>query len=472
MSSSRHTRRDVLRGAGLAAGGLLTGTGFATQAAAGVDAAGAKPPDQWRLVPHILGRIRPPTFPARVFPITSYGAVGDGRRKNTAAINDAIEDCGRSGGGRVLVPAGTFVTGGIRMRSGVDLHVAEGAMLKFSNDPKDFLPLVLVRWEGTLCYNYQSFIYAHRQENMAITGSGTIDGDAPNGPWPGWGAGSTPELRKMGEDGVPVEQRIMGEGKRMRPNMIQFVDCRNLLVRDVHLRNPAMWTLHPVFCTNVTVRNVHIHSTNSQGDGVDLDSTSYAHVAGSRFDTNDDCVVLKSGRDADGRRIGIPTSFVVVERCKFAGRWGGITVGSESSGGVHDVFCRDCEVNPPDFPGRYPVKHALYIKTNSDRGGVVDGVHLRNIKGRNVEREVLYASMYYNGGGSGKHYPTLKNLTVDGMTVTGGRKAIHLDGLPESNIRDVTITNSDFTGIAEKNTIRNTGNVVLRGVRVNGEPVG
>ncbi|MFB9300956.1 glycosyl hydrolase family 28-related protein [Kibdelosporangium philippinense] len=199
-----HSRRNVLRGAGLVAGGMLAGTGFSAATAA----AEVKPPDQWRLVPHILGRIRPPTFPNRVFDITAYGAVGDGRTKNTNSINNAIEECSRTGGGRVLVPEGTFLTGGLRMR----------------------------------------------------------------------------------------------------PTMIQFIDCQNLLFQDVFLRDPAMWTPHPVFCTNATVRNVHIYSTNSQGDGVDLDSTSYAHVINSRFNTNDDCVVLKSGRDADGRRIGIPTS--------------------------------------------------------------------------------------------------------------------------------------------------------------------
>jgi polygalacturonase len=462
--TSTHTRRDVFRGVGLVAGGLLA-TGF-RPAAADVGL-----PDQWRQLPQILARIVPPTFPPRVFDITAYGANGDGRTKNTALINtaafrEAIEACNRAGGGRVHVPAGTYLTGGIRMLSGVELHIAEGATIKFSNDPKDFLPLVLVRWEGTVCYNYQAFIYAYHQRDMAITGTGTIDGDAPNGPWPGWGAGSTPELRKMGEDNVPVEQRIMGEGKRMRPNMIQFVSCQNLLFEGVLLANPAMWTLHPVFCTNVTVRNITVYSTNSQGDGVDLDSTTYAHVINSRFDTNDDCVVLKSGRDADGRRIGIPTSNVVVERCKFSGRWGGITIGSEMSGGVHTVFTRDCEINAPDFPGRYPIKHALYLKTNKDRGGYVRDIHLRNIKGRNVEREIMFISTYYNGGGTGSNYPAVSDLTLDGITIAGGRKAVHVEGFPESHIRDVTVSNGDFTAIAEPNTIVNADNVVLRNVRI------
>jgi polygalacturonase len=278
---------------------------------------------------------------------------------------------------------------------------------------------------------------------------------------------STPELRKMGEDNVPLEQRIMGEGKRMRPNMIQFVSCQNLLVEGVVLRNPAMWTLHPVFCTNVTVRNITVHSTNSQGDGVDLDSTTYAHVINSRFDTNDDCVVLKSGRDADGRRIGIPTSYVVVERCKFSGRWGGITIGSEMSGGVHTVFTRDCEINSPDFPGRFPIKHALYLKTNSDRGGFVHDIHLRNIRGRNVEREILFVSMFYNGGGTGNFYPDVHTLTADGITIAGGRKAMQIEGLPQSHIRDFTVSNGEFTGITDPSVVTNTDNLTLRNVRIN-----
>jgi polygalacturonase len=240
----------------------------------------------------------------------------------------------------VLVPPGTYPTGGIRLPSGVELHVAEGATIKFSNDRKDFLPLVLVRREGTLCYNYQAFIYAYGQRDIAITGKGTIDGDALQGPWPSWGAGSTTEPRKMGEDGVPVGRRIMGEGKRLRPNMIQLVQCENLLFQDVFLRNPAMWTLHPVFCKNVTVRDVHIYSTNSQGDGVDLDSTTDVHVVDSRFNTNDDCVVLKSGRDADGRRIGIPTSNVVVERCKFTGITEANTIRN-----ADNILFRDVRIN-------------------------------------------------------------------------------------------------------------------------------
>ncbi|GAB2822759.1 exopolygalacturonase PelB [Lentzea nigeriaca] len=455
------SRRDFARVSGLTAAGLLLPAGVAA-----ADPAHAR--DPWREVPLILARICTPRFRRKDHDVTAYGAKGDGLTKNTEAFYRAITACHQAGGGRVVVPAGTFLTGGIRLLSNVELHVSEGATIRFSTDPGDYLPLVLTRWEGTLCYNYQPFIYAFEQKNIAITGRGTIDGDATNGPWPEWRAGATPLLRQMGEDGVPVEERIMGVGRNLRPNMIQFFRCRNLLVEDVLIRNPAMWSLHFVFSQNITVRRVEIYSTNSQGDGVDLDSSSYAHVHDSRFNTNDDCVVVKSGRDADGRRVGIPSTHIVVERCKFSGRWGGITIGSEMSGGVSKVFCRDCEINAPDFPGRYPVKHALYIKTNSDRGGVIDGVHLRNVYGQNVEREILFVSMYYQNGGTKGFFPRIDNVTVDRMRINGGRVAAAFRGFPQSHIRNVLISNSAFTSITEPNLIENTDNLQFRSTTING----
>ncbi|TWP47278.1 glycoside hydrolase family 28 protein [Lentzea tibetensis] len=454
------SRRDFASLTGLTTAGVLLTPGISE----------AAPLDPWCEVPLIKARIRPPTFRRKDFLVTDYGAKGDGVTKNTTAFHHAISACHRAGGGRVVIPAGTFLTGGIRMLSNVELHVAKDATLKFSTDPNDYLPLVLTRWEGTLCYNYQAFIYAFEQHDIAITGPGTIDGDAPSGKWSSWGAGATPELRKMGEDGVPVEQRIMGTGKNLRPNMIQFFRCRNILISDVFIKNPAMWSVHMVFSRNITIRNIEVYSTNSQGDGVDLDSCSYAYVADSRFNTNDDCVVAKSGRDADGRRVGIPTTHVVVERCKFSGRWGGITIGSEMSGGVSKIFARDCVINSPDFPGRYPIKHALYIKTNQDRGGVVDNIHLKNFKGWGVEREILFVSMFYQNGGTKGHFPQINNVTVDGMVIDGGRIAAFFKGFEQSHIRNVTISNSTFANITELNLVEQTDNLVFRNTTINGKP--
>jgi polygalacturonase len=354
----------------------------------------------------------------------------------------------------------------------VRLHVEGGATIRFHTDPAAYLPNVFTRWEGIECYNYSPFIHADGQANIAITGTGTIDGNAPAGDWASWGGGGADRdrLRQYGADDTPVAERRFGAGHRLRPNLIGLYNSRNILVEGVTCTNPAMWSLHPVYCTNVTVRDVTFRSTNSQGDGVDPDSCTDVHITGCRFDTNDDCIPIKSGRDRDGRRVGQPSQNIVVDDCKFSGRWGGITIGSEMSGGVRNVFAQDCEVNPAGFPGRYPVKYALYLKTSFNRGGFVEGVHLRRFTGRALERDVLYVTMDYETTGSLP--PTVRDITVDSMRIDGARSAFNLDGRPEKHIQDVRISDSLFTDMADATpTVDNVDRLVLRGVRVNGRDI-
>ncbi len=462
------TRRDVLKAGGMLAGGVLLGNGVLL----GSTPAHAEPADPWDQVPLILARIRPPTFPDRTFDITDYGAKGDAKTECTEAFRAAILACHKTGGGRVLVPKGRWRTGAIHLLSNVDLHVTGGATIEFLTDPKKYLPVVFTRWEGTECFNYSSFIYAYGQTNVSISGTGTIDGRATSGSWSSWGGGGADmeRLRQQGDDGVPVAQRRYGDGHKLRPNMIQFYRCRNVIVTDVTLRNPAMWTLHPVLCTNVTLRNVTVHSTNSQGDGSDLEACTDVHVVGCRFNSNDDCVALKAGRDADGHRVGVPTSNVVIQRCKFSGRWGGVTIGSEMSGGVRNVFAEDCEINAPDFPGRYPVKYALYIKTNRKRGGVIDNVHLRRFTGYNLERDVVWCTLNYNNQ-AGTLSPVVQNITLDDFRISGARAVLNLDGRADSTLRNLHLSDSVFTGIAGADTRNFAENVTLSNVTVNGRPV-
>jgi polygalacturonase len=276
-------------------------------------------------------------------------------------------------------------------------------------------------------------------------------------------------LRKMGDDGTPVSQRQFGDGHKLRPNMIQFYKCRNVLMSDVLVKNPAMWTLHPVLCTNVTLRNVTVYSTNSQGDGSDPEACTDVHIVGCRFNSNDDCVAIKSGRDNDGRRVGVPSSNIVIQRCKFSGRWGGVTIGSEMSGGVRNVFAEDCEVNAPDFPGRYPVKYALYVKTNKRRGGFIENVHLRRFTGANLERDVVWITLNYNNQ-VGTIKPIVQNFSLDAFRVTGARAVLNLDGLADDHIRGVHVSNSTFTGIAGPNVVKFADDVTLTNVTINGVP--
>jgi len=466
--TAEHSRRSFLKAGGLLAGGALVGTAAAALPAV----ASPQAADPWDQVPAILARIRPPTFPNRTFDITSYGAKGDAKTECTAAFRAAILACHKTGGGRVLVPKGRWRTGAIHLLSNVDLHVTAGATIEFLTDPAKYLPVVMTRWEGTECFNYSSFIYAYGQTNISVSGSGTIDGRATSGSWSSWGGGGADmeRLRKEGDDGVPVAQRRYGEGHKLRPNLIQFYRCRNVIIADVTLRNPAMWTIHPVLCTNVTLRNVTVHSTNSQGDGSDPEACTDVHIVGCRFDSNDDCVALKAGRDADGHRVGVPTSNVVIQRCKFSGRWGGVTIGSEMSGGVRNVFAEDCEINAPDFPGRYPVKYALYVKTNRKRGGTIDNIHLRRFTGRNLERDVVWITLNYNNQ-AGDRTPVVQNFTLHDFRISGARALLNLDGRADAHIQNLAVTDSVFTAIRGADTRTFADNVTLTNVTVNGQPV-
>jgi polygalacturonase len=465
-----YSRREMLKLGGVAAGagvlGPLTGQAVA-----------ASGRDPWDRVPRILARVRPPAFPRRTFPITRFGARGDGVTDCTDAFRRAIDACHRAGGGRVVVPSGTFLTGAIHLRSNVNLHVTGDGTIRFHTDPARYLPVVLTRWEGTECFNYSPFIYAYGQRNVAITGPGTLDGQAPLGPWESWYADGGPqsadqrELRRMGREGVPVAERQFGAGHFLRPNMVQLYRCRNVLISGLTIREPAMWTVHPVLSRNVTVRDVTVYSTLYNTDGCNPDSCADVHISGCRFNTNDDCVAVKSGRDEDGHRVGVASERIVVENCKFSGRWGGIAVGSEMSGGVRDVFARRCDINPADFPGRYPVKYPLYVKTNKLRGGVIDGVHLRDFRGGRVEREALYVILDYNDE-IGTRPVTVRNISVDGMVIDGARTAVWLNGLETDPIRHVDVRNSHFTAVANPaNTINFVEDLTFANVTVNGVPV-
>jgi polygalacturonase len=429
--------------------------------------------DPWDLAQVIRSIVVPPWFPRRTMDITDFGAAGDGITDCTEAFRQAIAECQVRGGGRVLVPPGRFLTGPIRLRSNVNLHLSDGATVLFTTDPAAYLPVVLTRFEGTECYNYSPFIYAYGQRNIAITGRGTLDGQATQGPWESWyrsggGQGADQQaLRAMGAAGVPVGERVFGAGHFLRPNMIQFYNCQNVLISDVTIVDPAMWTVHPVLCTNVLVRDVTVHSLLFNTDGCDPESCFNVVITGCRFDTNDDCVAIKSGRDEDGHRIGVPSQNILVQDCSFSGRWGGIAIGSEMSGGVRNVFGQRCVINAPDFPGRFPVKYPLYVKTNKLRGGFIDGVHLRRFTGTGVERECVFVNMKYNNQ-VGQRPVLVRDITVEHMTVQRARAALDLVGLETDHLIGVHLRDCEFTEIANPNTIEFVDDLTLRNVTING----
>ncbi|MFD9072789.1 glycoside hydrolase family 28 protein [Streptomyces lasiicapitis] len=470
---ARPTRRTALTAGALAATSPLL-------PAYAAEANPAAPPgtptdDPWSRVPAILARIRPPRFPQRRYDVRDFGAVGDGVTKNTAAIRRAIDVCHRAGGGHVVVPAGgRFLTGAIRLRSRVNLRV-DGTVL-FSTDPADYLPMVLTRWEGTECWNYSPFVYAHGERDLAVTGHGTLDGQGMDGPWKSWrdpGGGQPAdqaELRRMGEQGVPVEQRLFGAGHFLRPNMVQFYRCRNVLIQDVTVLEPAMWTLHPVLCTNVLIKDVDVIGRINNSDGVDPECCADVLITGCRFHTEDDSVAVKSGRDEDGHRVGVPSRNIVVRDCVFSGRWGGIAVGSEMSGGAYDIFAEDCRINPLDFPGRHNPRHPVFLKTSTKRGGAIDGVYVRNFTGRQIDRDCVYLTTRYSGQ-TGPYPAVIRDVRVEHMVHDGARRALHLEGLASDPFGPVRVAHCDFTGMSEPNLIEAAPELRLHKVYVNGSEV-
>jgi polygalacturonase len=411
----------------------------------------------WEQVADILGRVVEPTFPTQDFVITNYGAVGDGRTDDSMAIRRTIAVCAQRGGGRVIVPLGDFLTGPIHLCSNVELHLAKGATLKFCPDPKLYLPAVQTRFEGTECYNYSPLIYALGQTNIAVTGEGTLDGQADDTTWLAWRgrkgapAGTQNEARerleKMNNDGVPVSQRVFGKGDFLRPDFIEFNECRQVLIQGVKIRRSPMWELHPLLCTNVTVRGINIASHGANNDGCDPESCCDVLIEKCWFDTGDDCVAIKSGRNADGRRVGIASQNIVIRDCTMRAGHGGTTIGSEISGGCRNVFVENCEMDSPELTC------VLRVKSNAMRGGRVENIFMRNIRVGQVKHAVLQIDFLYEEGAKGSFNPVAKNIVLENLTVARTPQVLDVRGFPAATISGVRIIHSDFKQVQKPDVV-------------------
>jgi polygalacturonase len=426
-------------------------------------AGGSNVPDvsgAWDQVPKILARIKPPTFPAREFPITNYGAVGDGVKDCTTAFEQAIAACNKAGGGKVVVPPGTFLSGAIHLRSRVNLVVSKGARIKFSTDPKHYLPVVFSRDVAEMM-NYSPFIYAFEQENIAVTGEGTLDGQASAAVWYQWkrlAEKDAQALIEMSLKNVPARQRVMGEGHYIRPNFVEPSRCRNVLIEGVHIVDSPMWVLHPLYCTNVTIRGVSVSSHGPNTDGCDPESCSDVWIKDCSFDEGDDCIAVKSGRDAEGRRINIPCQNVVIQDCEFKDGHGGVTMGSETSGGIRNVFAENCRLDSPNLD------QAMRFKTNPARGGFISDIFIRNCT-VTTARYGIYITMKYGSSGAsqGDSIPQVRNIDIrDCQFVKLTKQAIYIEGLSESApVTDVTIAHCTFENASGGNSIKNAERVAV-----------
>jgi len=420
---------------------------------------GADAPE-WKQVPEILSRIIPPQFPARDFDIAKYGAVGDGKTVCTADIAKAIDACATVGGGRVLVPAGDFLTGPIRLRSNVDLHLAAtNSVLKFITDPNAYLPAVFTRFEGIECYNYSPLIYTFQQQNVAITGSGTLDGQADDSTWLAWkgrkgaDAGTQKAARKkldqMNNESVPVNLRRFGNGDFLRPNFIQFQRCQNILIEGVKIRRSPMWEIHPLLCTNVTVRGVDIFSHGANNDGCDPESCRDVLIEKCIFDTGDDCIAIKSGRNNDGRRVGVPSVNLIIRDCTMRDGHAGTAIGSEISGSCSNVFVENCEMSSPNLVC------ALRLKSNAVRGGVLQNIFMRNVNVGIVKDSVLQIDFLYEEGANGSFKPVARNVVMNDIRVAHTPCVLNVRGFPASDIHGIRICDSNFREVQKPDVVEN-----------------
>lgn len=461
------SRRDLLRRASGAALGAAAVTALGGPAAfagtGGVDGPLA-PGDPWARATWIKAQVRGPRFPSRWFDVTTYGAVGDGTTMNTEAFRAAIQACHDAGGGHVLVPAGAFLTGPIHLLSNVDLHVTDDARILFSQDPDGYLPVVLTRFEGTELYNYSPLIYALDQENIGVTGGGVLDGQADAAHWWQW-KGQKQRLLDMAESGVPVEQRVFGDGYYLRPSFIEPYRCSNVVISGVTIVNSPMWEIHPTLSDHVLVEDVKISSHGPNNDGCDPESSRMVVIRGCTFDTGDDCIAIKSGKNADGRRVHVPSEDIVVEDCLMKDGHGGVTIGSEMTGGVRNVFAQNCEMSSPNL------NIALRFKTNSMRGGYIQGIHARDIRVGQVAQAVVDINFFYGEGPGHGFLPQVGDINVSNLTVGTAKQGLNLRGYPEDHIRGVRLTNVDFGTTTAPDVVEYVDGLVLDNVVENGQPL-
>ncbi len=425
----------------------------------------------WRTADEIAARINAPTFPNRDFAITEFGAMPGGKTDCTAAVTQAIAACSKAGGGRVVVPPGAWLTGAIHLRSNVNLHVSEGATLLFTPDPAAYLPAVYTRWEGTECMNYSPFIYAFEQENIAVTGTGTLDGQASEENWWKW-AERDPQTRTSpagpdaaalvasGDKNLPVAQRIYGAGHFLRPSFFQPYRCKNVLIDGLHIRRSPMWEINPVLCTNVTVRNLDILSHGPNNDGCDPEASRDVLIEGCTFDTGDDCIAIKSGRNDDGRRVGVAVENLVIRKCTMKDGHGGVVIGSEIAGGCRNVFAEDCTMDSPNL------ERVLRVKSNARRGGVIENLFLRNITVGRVAEAILTVDFLYEEGANGPHKPILRNVQFDHVTARSTPRVFYIASFEGATVDGIKLAHCQFSGVEASELVEHAGRIELDDVTI------
>ena len=453
-----------------------------------IDTAAMPEIDHWAQMAEVEKMINAPVFKDAVYNILDFGAKEGVEDYGNKAISLAIEKCNAEGGGMVLVPAGVFYSGPITLLSNVNLHVAEGATLRFSLNPEDYLPQVRSVWEGWDLYNLRPLINAYGQENIGITGSGTLDGQAGSDNWWiwkgkaefGWTPGTVSQewngttenggrnrLSRMEEVRVPVEQRVMTIEDRLRPAFIEPFECKNVLIEGLTVIRAPFWLLHPVKCENVTVRGMKLQSLGPNNDGCDPESSRYVLIENCLFDTGDDCIAIKSGKNNDGRRRGMPSEYFIIRNNEMRAGHGGVVLGSEISGDVRNVWVENCKMDSPDLD------RVIRVKSNPIRGGVLENFYIRNIEVGQAAEAIFRVEMKYEKVTEGPHMPVVRNMILENVNSNQSRYAVFIDGFDDkpAQVTNIVFKNCHFNGVksAQVNRITGAADIVFDNVRINGE---
>ena len=434
--------------------------------------------------------IRMPKFAEKTFPITKFGAkTTHTAAQNQKAIQKAIDTCSKKGGGKVIIPAGEkFLTGAITLKDGVNLVVEEGATLEFAFQP-ELYPIVETSWEGLECFNLSPCIYAFKAKDIAITGKGTIDGGGSNDTWwpwngnPrfGWKEGmisqrieSRPRLLKNGEDGIPMynekgertPERVFGPQDGLRPQLVSFNKCHGILLEDVTLLRSPFWVIHPLHSTDITVRRVKMINDGPNGDGCDPECCDRVLIEDCYFNTGDDCIAIKSGRNRDGRERNMPSKNIIIRNCEMKNGHGGVVIGSEISGGCQNVYAHDCVMDSPEL------ERVLRIKTNSCRGGIIENINMRNVKVGVCKESVLKINLDYEPKEicCRGYYPTVRNVYMENVTSESSQYGVQIIGLEEDTyVYDITVKDCKFNGVKDGNFMSGkTRNVNFDNLFING----
>lgn len=419
----------------------------------------------WDKANEIIASIKSTKFIDKTYLVTDFGAVADGKTACKNAFEKAINQCSEAGGGKIIVPAGNYyMNGPLVFKSNVCIELQKGAVLNFSSNVKDYLPLVLTKFEGTEVYNYSPLIYAYQATNIALIGKGTINGNGAQNfsNWKNLQNKDKTVLRKMGTDGVPVYERIFGEGHYLRPSFFQPFGCSNVLLEGITILDSPFWVIHPVYCDNVIIRGVTVKSYNTNNDGCDPESSSNVLIEDCVFATGDDAIAIKAGRDNDAWRVGRATENVVIRNCVFESKINGVCIGSEISGGVRNVFIENIKIPKS--------ANAIYFKSNTNRGGFIENIFVRNIHADSVKETLIRFEPNYKGEGKMMH-PTnfngfyLENITSNLVEGCG----LYLAGLEISALKNVTLSNIEIKKTPVAYGLKFAEHIVFKDVVVNGE---